>query len=212
MLNRQNQNKMNKLSKNQKVKSIWRAVKPWVIVIGFVIILRFTGVLSGLSMLAQSVIMETGAMNFEPEQSNVSKGSFDYNFVIKDLKGNTVDFNQFKGKVVFLNLWATWCGPCRVEMPSIQSLYNDVDKEKVAFVMLSLDLQKNHQKVVDYVKNKEFTFPVYVTTGELTDQLRVPSIPTTFIIGKDGKIKSKKVGTANYDTDKFRNYLIELSK
>jgi thiol-disulfide isomerase/thioredoxin len=206
----QETSKMNKSFIYQKIRSIFSALKPWILAILFVVILRFTGALSGISFIAQSAIMEIGLMNFDPER-NVTRGAFDYNFSIKDLKGNTLDFNQLKGKVIFLNLWATWCGPCRVEMPSIQNLYNTTDHEKVAFVMLSLDTRENHHKVVKYVHDKQFSFPVYVP-DDLSDQLKnVPSIPTTLIIGKDGKIKSKKVGTANYDTDKFRKFLNDLT-
>jgi thiol-disulfide isomerase/thioredoxin len=201
---------MNKSFIYQKIRSIFSALKPWLLAILFVVILRVTGALSGISFIAQSAIMKTGLMNFDPEE-NVTRGAFDYNFSIKDLKGNTLDFNELKGKVIFLNLWATWCGPCRMEMPSIQNLYNTIDQEKVVFVMLSLDTEENHNKVIKYVSDKQFSFPVYVPESALTDQLKVPSIPTTFIIGKDGKIKSKKVGTAKYDTDKFREFLNELT-
>lgn len=200
---------MNKTFNNQKVRAVISALKPWFVAILFVMILRFTGALSGISFIAQSAIMKTGLMNFEPEE-NVTRDGFDYNFSIKDLNGKTVDFSQFRGKVVFLNLWATWCGPCRVEMPSIQNLYNSTDHDQVVFVMLSIDAPENQPKVVKYVNDKEFTFPVYVPAGPLTRQLDVPSIPTTFIISKDGKIKSKKVGTANYDTDKFKKFLQDL--
>jgi thiol-disulfide isomerase/thioredoxin len=201
---------MNKSFIYQKVRSIFSALKPWLIAILLVLILRVTGALNGISFIAQSAIMKTGLMNFDPKE-NVTRGTFDYNFSIKDLKGNTLDFNELKGKVIFLNLWATWCGPCRVEMPSIQNLYNTIDHEKVVFVMLSLDAEENHNKVIKYVSDKQFSFPVYVPESALTEQLKVPSIPTTFIIGKDGKIKSKKVGTAKYDTDKFREFLNELT-
>jgi hypothetical protein len=73
--------------------------------------------------------------------------------------------------------------------------------------MLSLDTDENKGKVVKYIQDKEFTFPVYQPSGSLPEQLHVPSIPTTFVVGKDGKIKSKKIGTANYDTEKFKSFL-----
>jgi thiol-disulfide isomerase/thioredoxin len=133
---------MNKTFNNQKVRAVISALKPWFVAILFVMILRFTGALSGISFIAQSAIMKTGLMNFEPEE-NVTRDGFDYNFSIKDLNGKTVDFSQFRGKVVFLNLWATWCGPCRVEMPSIQNLYNSTDHDQIIFVMLSIDAPEN---------------------------------------------------------------------
>jgi thiol-disulfide isomerase/thioredoxin len=201
---------MKKPFSNQKVRSVIRAIKPWLIAVVVVVILRVTGALSGISFLAQSTLMKTSLMNFEPEQ-NAGRGEFDYNFSLKDLNGKALDANTLKGKVIFLNLWATWCGPCRVEMPSIQNLYGSIDPDKVVFVMLSLDTEENFQKVVKFVKDKEFTFPVYVLDGELPEQLQVSSIPTTFIISKDGKIKSKKVGTARYDSDKFKKFLNELA-
>lgn len=146
-------------------------------------------------------------------QENVTKPeAFNYSFTVKDMKGNVVNFEELKGKVIFLNLWATWCGPCRVEMPSIQSLYNSIDKDKVVFVMLSLDSPQNFNKVERYIEDKDFSFPVYVVDKGLTNQLQVPSIPTTFVIGKDGKIKKKEVGTANYDTPKFKQFLNTLSE
>jgi hypothetical protein len=76
--------------------------------------------------------------------------------------------------------------------------------------MLSLDKPENQPKVVKYIKDKEFNFPVY-TPIKLTDQLNVPSIPTTFVIGKDGRIRSREVGAANYDTEKFKKFLKTLA-
>jgi hypothetical protein len=95
-------------------------------------------------------------------------------------------------------------------MPSIQSLYNSVDHDKIVFIMLSIDVPENHDKVVNYINDKSFTFPAYTKNGSMPEQLNVPLIPTTFVIGKDGKIKSKKEGTSNYDTDKFRDFLNKL--
>jgi thiol-disulfide isomerase/thioredoxin len=185
-------------------------VKPWLVTIAFLLILRYTGALSGISYYTQSAVMKTGFMDAKSEIDAVKGETFNYSFTVKDLKGRIVNIEALKGKVVFLNLWATWCGPCRAEMPTIEALYNSVDKEKVAFVMLSLDTPENFNKVVKYVNDKEFTFPVYVVDKGLTTQLQVPSIPTTFIIGKDGNIKRKEIGTANYDTPKFKQFLNSL--
>lgn len=174
-----------------------------------VLVLRYTGILSGMSFLAQQALVDSGAMDIDPE-GNVTAQNFHYDFSVRNLDDQVIDVNTFKGKVIFLNMWATWCGPCRAEMPSIQELYHSIDHEKVAFIMLSLDFDENRPKVVRYVKDRSFTFPVYQPASPLPNQLQVPSIPTTFVIGKDGKVKMKKVGTANYSTEKFRKFLEEL--
>jgi thiol-disulfide isomerase/thioredoxin len=175
-----------------------------------IIVLKYTGLLSYVTQATQTVAIETGLLDASTEIKE--KETFDYDFSIKNLKGESLDFNQYKGKVVFLNLWATWCGPCKVEMPAIQKLYESVGSDSIAFVMLSIDRERDQHKVEKYIKDKAFTFPVFVKSGNLTDQLNVPAIPTTFIIGKNGKIASKEVGTTNFNTPKFKKYLRDLAK
>ncbi len=133
---------------------------------------------------------------------------FNYDFQIKDLDGHKINFSQYKNKVVFLNLWATWCGPCRAEMPTIQKLYTKMANDpNVVFVMLSIDKDKDLPKVVRYLKDKSFTFKGYMPSGYLTEQLNVPNIPTTFIISKEGKIVGKEVGTTNFNSTRFYKFL-----
>lgn len=136
---------------------------------------------------------------------------FNYAFTVKDLEGNVKPFDTYKNKVVFLNLWATWCGPCRNEMPGIQKLYDKTRSEDVVFVMLSIDQEGDEGKVRNYIRKNKFSFPVVMPSGSITAQLDVPSIPTTFIIGKDGKIAHQQVGSANYDTEKYRKMLQDLA-
>jgi thiol-disulfide isomerase/thioredoxin len=137
--------------------------------------------------------------------------TFNYSFSVKDMDGQVVPFDTYKGKVVFLNLWATWCGPCRKEMPDIQKLYDKIQSEEVAFVMLSIDTEGDEAKVRNYIKRNNFSFPVVMPSGNITSQLNVPSIPTTFIINKEGKIVHHIVGSTNYNTEKYRKMLQELA-
>src|SRR5687768_14659154 len=196
----------------EKAVKVWKSIRPWIMMLALVLVLRYTGALSAISYVTGRVLLETGAMNATPEESTAAK-NFNYNFKITDLNGTVTDFKDLKGKTIFLNLWATWCGPCRYEMPSIQKLYDKVDKDKIVFVMLSLDHDKNSRdKVESFVKEKEYTFPVYLPKGYLTEQLQVRVIPTTFVISPDGKIASQETGAANYDTDEFRELLEKLSR
>jgi len=191
-----------------KTSNISTILKPlaWGIVI---FMLYFSGGLQQLASFAQTVVVKSGLVNASTDSN--SKARFDYNFTVKNLEGKKMEFKDFQGKVIFLNLWATWCGPCRSEMPAIQKLYENIDKEKVAFVMLSLDKDSHLEKIRAFVSSRSFTFPIYMPSGYLADQLQVPSIPTTFIITKDGIIDLKEVGMKNYNTNKFKKYLEELA-
>ncbi|HEY9046351.1 MAG TPA: TlpA disulfide reductase family protein [Ohtaekwangia sp.] len=200
---------MKKFLTSPRIWSVIRTIRPWVTMIAVIAILRYTGLLAGISVVAQSALMKTGVLDASPAPPAVAR-DFDYDFSVKDLNNNTIDFKQFKGKTIFLNLWATWCGPCRAEMPSIQQLYEQIDHEKVVFVMLSLDRAEDTEKVSRYIKDKGHTFPVYMPSGYLPEQLNVPSIPTTFVISPQGKIVSKKAGTANYNTSGFKEFLEKM--
>lgn len=170
-------------------------------------LLKVTGLMGDVSFIIQTVAMKAGILDVSPVSESKANPKFDYAFTVKDLKGNKISFDQYKGKVVFLNLWATWCGPCKAEMPGIHNLYVKMKGEPVEFVMLSIDKDKALSKVESYVKNNSYTFPVFMPSGYLAEQLQVPSIPTTFVISKDGKIVMKEVGTRNYDTKKMMEFL-----
>jgi thiol-disulfide isomerase/thioredoxin len=201
---------LKKVFNNQSLKKVWGLVKPVAAVGLIVLVLQSTGLMSSVSFITGSALMKTGLMDIDVE-GEVPEKNFDYNFDIRDMDGGTVSVSSYKGKVVFINLWATWCGPCRVEMPSIQELYNHVDKDKIIFVMLSLDTEENQPRIIKYIREKGFSFPVFQPASELPRQLQVGSIPTTIVIGKDGKIKMKKVGTANYATSEFQDFLNQLT-
>lgn len=127
-------------------------------------------------------------------------------FALLNATGQTVDLKSFAGKKVFVNLWATWCPPCRVEMPSIEKLYQSVDKEKTAFVMLALD--DDFEKAKQYVSDNKFSFPVYYPQGTQQPELfNVRGIPATFIFNEQGELIKKIEGSTDYDTDTYRQLL-----
>jgi thiol-disulfide isomerase/thioredoxin len=115
----------------------------------------------------------------------------DYSLTFKSLDGKTLRMSDYKGKYLFLNFWATWCPPCRGEMPGIQSLYNEVKGNNVAFICAS---DEKVSTVSDFVKANNYTFPIYTYNGSLPQLYEIRGIPTTFIISKEGKIIAKYVG------------------
>lgn len=115
------------------------------------------------------------------------------------------DLAQFKGKKVFVNLWATWCPPCRAEIPSIESLAAKTDNNKTAFVMLSLDDAFVKAKV--FAANNKMKLPVYFPSGNLPQLFNVEGIPTTFIFNENGEIIYQHTGGLDYDTKEFQDLL-----
>ena len=201
--------KINSAFRSEALRNAWNYLRSWVIFVAVLLVLRYTGALSGISVLTGRALMETGIMDVNLEEPAVAK-KFNYNFTIKDLNGNVLDVKDLKGKTIFLNLWATWCGPCRMEMPSIQNLYNQVDKEKIMFIMLSIDRQSDIEKIRSYIKDKEYTFPVYTPASLLPNQLQVGMIPSTFVVDSTGHIVASEKGAANYDTPEFKAFLEKL--
>lgn len=148
-----------------------------------------------------------GAATLIPSSVTISE-----DFLLQDLQGNTVEFGSLKNKVIFLNIWATWCPPCVAEMPGIQSLYDKVKGNKnIAFVMLSVD-QNGMEKVKKFIAKKGYTFPVYLPAGSIPAAFQTQSIPTTFILSRDGAIATKHSGMADYDSPKVKEFLEGLAK
>ena len=156
---------------------------------------------------------ETGNKTQLPaEIEPVSEAMLANDFLLQDLKGNTIPFSSLKNKVIFLNIWATWCPPCVAEMPGIQSLYEKVGGNKnIAFVMLSVD-QNGAEKVKKFIERKGYTFPVYMPASNIPPSFQTQTIPTTFILDRSGKIATQHNGMAEYNTQKVRDYLEGLAK
>lgn len=212
---------MNPINRIEKTaRSLITFFKPFIIALLLLMFLRVTGLSSYVSSAGTWVILESGLKDVRPDDSvgrassekDATEEDFSFDFSIQDLQGNKIPFEQFRGKVIFLNLWATWCGPCRAEMAGIEKLYTKIDKSQIEFVMLSLDRDSDKNKVISYMQNKRFSFPGFMPSGYLPTQLKVPEIPTTFIISKEGKVVRKEVGSMRYDTPKFQKFLEGLSQ
>jgi len=124
----------------------------------------------------------------------------EYQWGIVSEEGIPVTPESLKGEVVFLNFWGTFCPPCIAEMPEIQSIYNDY-ADKVVFMLVTAE---SETKVKNFMKSRGYDLPVYYGGRNMPDALAVRSIPTTFIIAPDGRIVSKKVGAADWDSKATR--------
>ncbi|HEY8661886.1 MAG TPA: TlpA disulfide reductase family protein [Hanamia sp.] len=126
-------------------------------------------------------------------------------FKVMGMDGNSMNLADLKGKKVFVNLWATWCPPCKKEIPSIESLYSKVDKQKTVFVMLSLD--DNFDVAKQYVTNNKIQVPVYYPTEKLPAIFNTDGIPVTFIFNEKGELIKVNNGMEDYDTKTYLRML-----
>lgn len=118
-----------------------------------------------------------------------------------------VAFENLKGKVVFVNNWASWCPPCIAEMPSIQELKSKLKDVDVEFVMVSFD--EDREKALRFMTKRNFDFNVYFPGQEYP--FMTSSIPATFIIDKKGNTVAKNIGMADYSGDEIVNQLKALA-
>ena len=116
---------------------------------------------------------------------------------LKDLNGKEISFSQLKGKVVIVDFWATWCPPCRAEIPGFVELYKKYEKDGLVIVGMSLD-EKGASVVKPFVKKQKMNYPVVLADDKIADAFGgVKSIPSTFIINRKGQIVQQHVGFAD---------------
>ena len=114
-------------------------------------------------------------------------------FTLKDLDGKTVALSDFKGKIVFVDFWASWCPPCVESIPAVERLYNK-NKDNPNIVFLGINVNEDKQKVVDFVQEKGITYKVLLGDKEVMIRYKIRSIPSFFILDKSGNITNKHVG------------------
>jgi thiol-disulfide isomerase/thioredoxin len=132
----------------------------------------------------------------------------DYEMVFQDLEGNNLEVSSLKGKVLFLNIWATWCPPCVAEMPSIQKLYEKYkNNDEIAFLIVS---NEKSAPVEKFMKKKGYTFPAYLNKFRMPDAFATNSIPTTFVISKEGKIVVREVGASDWASESMFEIMDKL--
>ncbi len=131
---------------------------------------------------------------------SVAEQPFDsVEFDLQDLNGNRHVLSAYRGKVVFLNFWATWCGPCRAEMPAMQRLHEELNDEGLE--ILAVDIQEGRNQVQSFGRTFNLTFPLLLdTTGRTASQYGIRSIPTTYLIDRSGKVFAGAVGARRWDS------------
>lgn len=146
------------------------------------------------------------------ERGVVQVGDEAPNFTLRDLSGNVMSLSQLRGKVVLLNFWATWCGPCRVEMPAMEQLYRTLPRREFEILAVSTDSQ-GAAVTRPFQREMGFTFPILHDSEYrvgLTYGAR--SIPLTFMVDRRGIVRQKIFGARDWDSPEARDLIHELMK
>ena len=129
--------------------------------------------------------------------------------VFKDGSGRTIDISKQKGKVLFINFWATWCPPCIQEMPSINTLKKQLNEKDILFLMVDVD--DNYKKSSKFMEKNKYDLPVYTAVSSVPQEFLSGSIPTTVIIDKEGKVVGRHEGGADYMNPEIVKFFKDLT-
>jgi thiol-disulfide isomerase/thioredoxin len=156
-------------------------------------------------------VMSTGLFNagIKKEATTVKQATSFANFSFRDDKGNVSSSANLKGKVVFINFWATWCPPCRAEMPALNDLYNKLRADD-RFVFLFLNEDNDTANAAYYLQSNRFDIPLLSISGGVSPEIYSGSLPTTVVLNKYGQIVYKHEGIAKYNTTEFIQQLKDL--
>jgi peroxiredoxin len=163
-----------------------------------------------LSALGGRGTLASIGVSLDRGRTAVAAGKIAPDFTLTDLEGKSHSLSAFRGKVVFLNLWATWCPPCRSEMPSIQALYSAFQKDN-DFVVLAVSEDSDVKSVPTYIRDNRFGFPVLLDPRNLVGEAYdVSGLPESFVIGRDGRIVAHHVGPYDWSSADMRDALRDL--
>jgi thiol-disulfide isomerase/thioredoxin len=156
-----------------------------------VVVLLLGGLLVGVGLAAMifagSSLAASGAVRSAPVTGSLAPG-----FQLVSLKGGEVSLDRLRGKLVILNFWATWCPPCKEEMPLLQDY---ADKHPTDTVLLGINFDEQAHVVQDFVDELNLRFTILLDPGgKISDLYRVRAYPTTFFVGTDGKVRAYHVG------------------
>lgn len=162
-------------------------------------------------------IISTGLLNSNIEAKKAEKNNdsiteeISENLSVLNEKNEIINTSELKGKVVFINFWASWCPPCRAEFPSIQKFYNEYQSHE-NLVFLTVNLDENKALGKKYLEKERFTIPFLVPNGSIPEAFLSGSLPTTVVLDKSGKIRMHHAGMADYSKKSFFKQINQLLK
>lgn len=156
-------------------------------------------------------LMATGLFNASIDNKSADKSAHaNIDFDFSDENGNVQSTSSLRGKVVFINFWASWCPPCRAEFPSIETLYSKFKDHPDVF-FLTINQDNDLAKGRAYLNKENFSVPLFTTNGNVPREVYSGALPTTVVLDKDGKLRYHNTGFANYASNKFVKQIKKLT-
>ena len=190
--------------KHKSKRSTWSKIVN-VALVGALLLLLFN---SDVNAWVLRQMISVGLFNAEINKKSVAATGHN-GFRFLNANGSESSTDDLKGKVVFINFWATWCPPCVAEMPSLNALYGKL-KNDPGVVFLFINEDDDYTKAAAYLKRKGFLLPVVRRHGQVPKEIFSGTLPTTVVLNKEGRIVLKKEGLANYNTEDFIKQLKAL--
>lgn len=132
-------------------------------------------------------------------------------FSLPDLQGKNQRLSDYRGKVIFLNFWATWCKPCKEEMPSMQVLWDNLKKEDFVMLAVSMDRVTTKKEIPPFVENMKLTFPILTDSWGQTDKrYKLMGVPETYIIDQNGVLREKVIGPRDWTRPESMETIVQL--
>lgn len=192
--------------RNNKSWINWSNISSF-LMIGFILVLLL---IPNTKAIVLEGLMKIGffqpALPDEDKQSSLVSSAAATAIQFEDNTGKIVSLADFKGKVVFVNFWATWCPPCIAEMPSINKLRKTLnDDSKIAFVMVDMDADR--AKSSKFMTKRKYDLDIYLPASQLPREYYTGSLPTTLVFDKYGRLLFKHEGGADFTNKEFAEFL-----
>jgi len=164
-----------------------------------------------VTLLAGGAAVATFAMRHEMFPVTVGSRAPSFSAYTLDENRQAKSIEDYRGEVVLLNVWATWCGPCRIEMPAIQALHSDFGPQGLRVVAVSIDVEDAAAAIRGFVRDYGLTFEVlHNPSGDIQRIYQTTGVPETFVLARDGVIRKKVIGAAPWNSEANRALIRQL--
>ena len=161
------------------------------------------------STIAAILVFFISSVSAEQSLTSLPDPEMAPDFTLADMDGNSHKLSDYRGKPVIINFWATWCPPCREEMPSMERAWNKIKEQNIA--MLAINVGEDEDTIFTFMADYPASFTILLdTSGTMIDQWPVQGLPTTFVVSPDGRLVYRAIGGREWDDEKLLEQIRKL--